>query len=72
VLVLIGVRFCHKTIIAVAAEMLQVSESERFPVQIRKFHRIVTGLHEALLFYGRLTSRYADFWGFLAGSGVGC
>jgi hypothetical protein len=57
VLTLIGVRFCHKTIIAAAMDPLQVMQFETFPVRLRKFNKIVTGLLEALLFYVRLTSR---------------
>src|SRR5450755_41171 len=35
VLILIGVRFCHKTIIAAATDMLQVLELKRFPAETR-------------------------------------
>jgi hypothetical protein len=72
VLILIGVRFCHKTIIAAATDGPQVMESETFPVPVRKSNKIVTGLLEALLFYVRLTSRLSQIRGFLAACWTGC
>ena len=72
VLILIGARFGHKTIIAAVTDVLQVTESETFPVPARKFNKIVTGLLEALLFYVRLTSRCSEGIGFLAACKTGC
>jgi hypothetical protein len=72
VLILIGARFGHKTIIAAVMDVLQVTESETFPVPVRKFNKIVTGLLEALLFYVRLTSCCSEGSGFLAARGTGC
>ena len=72
VLILIGARFGHKTIIAAVTDVLQVTESETFPVPARKFNKIVTGLLEALLFYVRLTSRCSEGSRFLAALGTGC
>ena len=72
VLILIGVRFCHKTIIAAATDALQVMQFETFPVPVEKFNKIVTGLLEALLFYVRLTSRCRERSGFLAARRSGC
>jgi hypothetical protein len=66
VLILIVSRFCHKTIIAAATDMLQVSESERFPARATKLNKIVTGWRDPLPFYARLTSRRSHFRGFLA------
>src|ERR1700678_278655 len=43
VLILIGVRFCHKTIIASATDTPQVMESGTFPALGKKFNKIVTG-----------------------------
>jgi hypothetical protein len=72
VLILIGDRLCHKTIIAAAMDKLQVMQLERFPLRARKFNEIVTGLLEALLFCVRLTSRRSQIRGFLAACWAGC
>jgi len=72
VLVLSGVCFGHKSIIAAATDRPQVSQSERFPMQVMKLNRIVIGLLEALLFYVRLISCRSHFGGFLAARWGGC
>ena len=63
VLILIGARFGHKTIIAAATDKPQVSQWERFPVDARKLNQIVIGLLEALLFLCTSNIPLFTFWG---------